>query len=87
MEKLSLLTTLLQGSKKAEKVQESAPEPTEKVETVKYQVYVIEQNDVTRRVGIPLDSVDAFDAVLSESPEKLSEIEGILKTFNAVTLD
>jgi hypothetical protein len=83
MEKLSLLTTLLQDSKKDEPVLES----TEKAETVKYQVYVIEQNDVSRRVGIPLDSVDAFDAVLSESPEKLSEIEDILKTFSAVILD
>lgn len=52
-----------------------------------YQVYNLESGPTTIKIGVPLANVEAFDAFISEQPDKISSIQDNLEAYNLIILD
>lgn len=67
------------------------PEPVKVVEAVEvpteYRVYLLESRDESKKICIPVDNVDAFDAFCTESPELIADTDMITEKFAAIILN
>lgn len=83
MKPLSLLQALSEAPAKAPVVEAKA----EELVTTQYLVYLIEQGDTIKRIGVPVKNVDAFDAHFESKPETLHNIDNLLEQFEALVLE
>lgn len=78
MKPLSLLQSLQK---------ESAVVKTIAAAAKSYQVYILESIDGKKSIGVPVEQVEAFDAFLAASPEKVANITEHLEQFESVILE
>lgn len=83
MKEFSLLSMLSADTPKP-KIVEAKDQP--QVDKPEYQVYLLEGAEGSRKICIPVENVDSFDAFVNDNPETISNIDLMVEKFSAVVL-